>query len=95
MKIIGIAVVSILLSGCASQQLEMSRFDLELQGLPQPYIDAYLEGCNAGKSAAGNPDFKFSGNVGKFEQNETYSLGWANGFGACKSEYENSKMAQY
>ena len=84
MKKIALIVLSIALSGCATEDLK--RRQLERQGQSPQYIDGFAEGCPSGKVVVGDTFSRFTKNSNRFDSDSLYRQGWIDGFAACREE---------
>lgn len=79
-------ILLLLLASCAQHRLEQERNNLA--GYPEPYKDGYVEGCNSGTKAAGNPYYAFKKDVMRFADDKLYAQGWTDGFNVCEADYQ-------
>lgn len=74
----------VVLTGCASEADIMRQ-----QGQPIAYVDGFDDGCHSGKKAGGSLFDQFNKDVRRFEKDEEYASGWADGFRQCETEQES------
>lgn len=86
-KRIAAVCFAVMISGCAGLP---TKTDTYLKGQPPAYADGYRSGCSSGTAAAGNPYYRMSKDVGRAQTDETYRLGWDDGFMTCRAEYEST-----
>lgn len=82
MKPLALALVAIALAACETP------VSMAPSG-PEPFRIGYAEGCDSGKSAAGNLYARFKKDVTRFGSDALYAQGWENGFSVCKGQYES------
>lgn len=91
MKVFSIAVLLIVVTGCATRsgsgEMQMTR------GQPPEYADGFKSGCDSGYVAAGHPYYRASKDVRRMLDDKAYAMGWNDGFAQCKGSYESTSRA--
>ncbi len=77
-----IAAASLLMTACASPQIEEPQFNLS--GYPPAFRDGYMDGCNSTRRPANTIR-----DEGRFKADSMYAAGWRDGFDICsEKKYE-------
>jgi hypothetical protein len=80
-----IAIALVGLTGCISfEQMDRNR----VSHMPPEYREAYVDGCQSGRVAAGYPYARIRKSIDRYGSDSTYKQGWDDGYSACKSQYE-------
>jgi len=54
---------------------------------PKAWQDGYAQGCNSGFAAAGNPYYRYTKDVVRVQTDQTFAMGWQDGYNACNARY--------
>lgn len=57
---------------------------------PPAWRSGYADGCNSGYVAAGHPYYQYTKDVTRAQSDQTYNMGWQDGFNACKGSYDST-----
>ena len=76
MRLIPLALVALLVAGCAGQQAPAARSGVNLSGYPPAFRAGYADGC-ASVSAARRRD------EARFKSDTDYAQGWRDGYDIC------------
>ena len=60
----------------------------KVQDMPEIYQVGYEAGCNSGYRAGDSYYHEFQKDIAMYEKNETYKVGWDDGFQICKEELD-------
>ncbi|HEB51375.1 MAG TPA: hypothetical protein ENI89_12290 [Desulfobulbus sp.] len=64
------------------------------EGASVEYGRGFDDGCSSGKKAAGDMFSQFRKNVGLYQQNADYRLGWNDGHEECMNEWRSMQRQQ-
>lgn len=76
-------VVSASVAACATSQSRVPPG-------PPAWQSGYADGCNSGYVAAGHPYYRYTKDVARAQTDQTYNMGWQDGFNACKGSYDST-----
>ncbi len=82
-KVIVALLVLSFVAGCATG----NRHGLLAAGYSNQYVDGYMDGYSAGCRVAGNPFYRFTRDLSRYEQDRQYMKGWNDGYTIARCDY--------
>lgn len=59
---------------------------------PLAWRYGFMDGCDSGYVAAGNPYYKFNKDHERYLNDPLYKSGWDDGFATCKGKYDSIRL---
>ncbi len=80
-KLISILTVTVSLAACSTGE--------NVPQGPPAWREGFSAGCNSGYVAAGHPYYQYTKDVNRAQSDQTYNMGWQDGFNKCKGAYDS------